>query len=130
MTSRALSNGVCSLPLVHEDSRRRVYDLAIPGGSLKRIEVLSQQSLGNHYHERCTENYLIVSGGGTYTSCRTDASDTAESTVGVAPGDLIHIPPRVAHAFRLEPGTMLVCYSTAAFDENAPDVVPYPLLPS
>ncbi len=63
-----------------------------------------------------------MTGGGHYVSCRVDQDGKPISggvqVKTIVPGMVIHIELYTAHAFSLEPGTEIVCHSTAPFDPD------------
>lgn len=108
---------------VHEDARRTILEQEFPDEplSLQRQLIKDRLPLGNHYHEHKREVFVVLSGGGMVRYARVGADGRPEEVQqrdDVAPGSVIVVPARVAHAFLLEPGSELLCYSEVLFDEQ------------
>lgn len=129
---------ILPLPKVNEDARRAIFEIAQPFGSAVRKSVLvvkEPATLGNHYHRKLTETFLLASGKATLVT-----QDIKEEAAGpgflVMPGErvereveapcLIVMSPMTAHVFRFEGPAVLVCDSDQPFD--AQDLIAYKLL--
>ncbi|MEK7603951.1 MAG: WxcM-like domain-containing protein [Patescibacteria group bacterium] len=81
--------------------------------------------LGNHYHREKKETFLILNGSGILTY-----ADVVEvnnkvrlylekpDIIELHEGTVVQILPYTAHAFRLEEGSVMVCFSDKAFNAN------------
>lgn len=108
------------------DERREIHELNNPWGnwSIQAFRIKADNlPLGNHFHERKTEVFIILSGKveklifarGKDLSGRKELTD-------LGPGTLIVIPPGWAHTFYMTPGSEMLCFSDAAFDPNNMDM--------
>lgn len=53
------------LSLGHADARREIWEARLPNGSgLQKFVILQDAVLGNHFHKKLTETFIIVEGGG------------------------------------------------------------------
>ena len=108
---------------VHDDARRTIkeQEFAEEPLSIPRQTIKDRIPLGNHYHEHRREVFVVLRGGGMMRHAPVE-DDGRPGVVtrrdDVAAGDVIVVPPRVAHAFVLEPGSELLCYSDVLFDEQ------------
>jgi mannose-6-phosphate isomerase-like protein (cupin superfamily) len=97
--------------------------------SVQFFKVQEQIPLGNHYHVRKYEVFLVLKGeGGLYVQTLTKAAEKVGGMrrVSIQAPCVVRIPPLVAHAFLLSPGSEMICYSSKAYDQS--DLHPYPLL--
>jgi len=106
---------------VHEDARRTILEEQFPGESLslQRLIIKDRVPLGNHYHEHKREVFVVLRGGGMVRYARVGEDGRPEDVRqrdDLGPGSVIVVPARVAHAFLLEPGSELLCYSEVLFD--------------
>lgn len=96
---------------IHEDDREE--DRCSIGAFLIKQSGLP---LGNHYHDWKTEVFIILSGEGDLITADRNGEHRRERPVG--PGDVVVMPPGVAHTFFLIPGSEMLCYSTERFDPS------------
>lgn len=96
---------------VHEDARRKLHEL--PPGEFKVCKAIVAKEgcvLGNHWHAKKTETFMLVSGRARHVIVgELQWADLP------APYDWI-VPPGTYHVFDLEPGSVLVGTATAEFD--------------
>jgi mannose-6-phosphate isomerase-like protein (cupin superfamily) len=120
--SLKLAEGISTiqqLTQVNADSRRIIFEVNGPDYSVQLFEVLSDEPLGGHVHTRKREIFTIIEGGGEYSWCEADADGVQLSvvvTTEVYPREVIEVRPGVAHQFRLQPGSILHCFSSAPFN--------------
>jgi D-lyxose ketol-isomerase len=96
---------------VHEDDRRRLIEFGQgPFAVCKAIVAKDGCALGNHYHTRKTENFLLLSGRAVRVVIGSEESENV-----AAPQEWT-VPPGTFHAFYLEPGAILIGTATAEFD--------------
>lgn len=130
---------ICPLPKVNEDVRRAIFEIVEPFGPAVRKSVLvvkESAALGNHYHAKLTETFLLASG--TATLVTQDIKEEAPGPAGllVMPGErveceveapcLIVMSPFTAHVFKFDGPAVLVCDSDQPFD--AQDLIAWKLL--
>lgn len=117
---------------VHEDARRAIQEQEFPEEplSLQHQVIKARLPLGNHFHAHKREVFVVLRGAGHVRYAAVDAEGNAgEATEhDVGPGSVVVVPPRVAHAFLLEPGSELIYCSEVLFDED--DLNPLPLIPT
>jgi len=107
---------VDSIELVHEDGRRVIAEMNSTGAdfSVQRFVIKEKIALGNHYHDKKEEVFVILKGSGEITLM----DDAAQKTFAVKEGDVIFVPRGTGHTFVLEPGSEMICFSTSAFDKD------------
>lgn len=95
---------------VHEDDRRKLHEITGDFKTCKVIVAKDHCGLGNHWHAKKTEHFILISG-------------TARRVIiGNEQWDYLHAPqewlvqPGTFHFFDLEPGSVLVGTATAEFD--------------
>lgn len=118
---------VGSFTLVHEDGRRKIseFNSVKADRSAQSFEVKEPIPLGNHFHRRRFETFVITGGGGKVTTCTVDEQGqrVGESvTTDVIAGSVVFIPPLTAHTFVLEPGSTMLCAASIAFDPKDMDM--------
>lgn len=98
---------------VHEDSRRKLHELT-PGEYKVCKAIVAKEGcvLGNHYHAKKTESFLLVLG-----KARRVVIGDSELFDLPAPQEWV-VPPGTFHVFDLEPGSVLVGTATAEFDHE------------
>ena len=111
------------LRAVHEDARRTILEEEFPDEplSLQRQIIKDRLPLGNHYHEHKREVFVVLAGGGMVRYARVGEDGRPEEVQqreDIGPGSVIVVPARVAHAFLLQPGSELLCFSEVLFDEQ------------
>lgn len=111
------------LKLVHQDARRTIQEQEFPHGSLsvQLIDVKQRVPLGNHFHRRRQELFVLLRGSGRV--CHGPVDDQGqlgpvEHRRGLTAGAVVQMPAGVAHAFLLEPGSQVLCYSDGLFEEG------------
>lgn len=112
---------VGSLSPVHKDHRREIFECNFADCSLQDLEICSGLPLGNHYHARKDELFIILDGGGLCFSQDVTPSGhgTGEVTCHVVEkGTVVRIHRFTAHAFLLRPGSRMLCFSSC---RHAPD---------
>ena len=108
---------------VHDDARRTILEQEFPEEplSLQHQVIKDRLPLGNHFHEQKREVFVVLRGGGLMRYAEVgDDGQRGEvlQRENIGPGSVIVVPARVAHAFVLEPGSELLCYSEVLFDEQ------------
>lgn len=124
--------------LAHENSIRKIEECNTDDFSIQRFTIYDKFPLGNHYHNRKHETFKIVRGGGKVTVVRGEKIETLDigpvpntrlrEDKTLLPGSVVHIAPGDAHRFILEPGSVMLCFSSEPFDENNKDMLPYEVL--
>ncbi|ERG88809.1 MAG: double-stranded beta-helix domain protein [halophilic archaeon J07HX5] len=112
---------VQSVAPAHEDARGTVYNL-IDDTKVRNVLYVESDSgtnWGNHYHKSRTQYPYILQGGFTlyYQDLRHERS-TPIKTAQMNVGDVIKIPPRVAHAFELNHPTEFIEIVNKPLGEN------------
>jgi len=118
---------------VHRDERRAITEFNSLEGdfSVQSFEIHQPIPLGNHYHRRRVETFIILEGGGTLTTQDVNGNVTPMGSITetkVKAGDVIWMPTHVAHTFVLDPGSKMICLSSIAFDQNDMDMVVHKLV--
>lgn len=115
-----------NMMLVHQDERRAISECNLPSGSIKGFRVTSDKlPLGNHYHMRTTEVFLITEGTGTVVSQLVDKEGKPIGDIEyttVKEGDVVQVEPYTAHTFFLSPGSKMICMADQPFDQNDQDM--------
>lgn len=118
-----------------DHNRRTIFEVNCPieGFSLQGFDVKARLPLGKHFHEKKHETFKILAGGGIVflypVSYIGEQIDPAKiQRLQLTAGSVVHMPPMTAHTFYLEPGSRMVCFSTAAFDEENKDMRAFPEL--
>lgn len=110
------------LNTVHADARRVIAEANLAIGPIVRINHFRVESgavLGNHFHERVTETFLLASGRVRLTAQAVGEEGAPAGTPSVtalAAPTLVVMPPRVAHAFRFDEPGILICLSDRPYD--------------
>lgn len=114
----------------HSDTRRAISEWNGPDRSVQGFEIFNcPDPLGKHFHRNKEEVFIITEGGGTLLLCNVDKDGNRGGDVSeviLTEGSVVVIKPFTAHTFYLEPGTKMLCYSTAPFDPS--DMPPTPWL--
>lgn len=99
---------ILSLEPEHEDDRGTMFK-PIDDEELRAVfHITSKPGVvrANHYHETQTQWLYLVDGALELTlEDRRDATSEAVETYRLEPGDLVRIPPKVAHALRINAPT-------------------------
>ena len=107
---------------VHRDERRIIYEFNSDKFSVQKIKVLERIPLGNHYHVTKTETFVLVIGSGIVKCCPVDSHGLPIAgrmeERELSEGAVIHVPEMMAHAFLLEPGSVMIFYSSKPFDPS------------
>lgn len=88
------------------------------------IRKTTKAPLGNHYHREKTETFMILDGSGILTYAEVVEIDGKVSlfkkpeTIELSGGTVVQILPYTSHAFHLEEGSVMVCFSSRPFDSN------------
>lgn len=100
------------LKLVSEDNRRRLSEIG-NGKSWKVCKILEMKEdglVGNHYHKKKDEMFLLWEGSGTFVVEK-------ETSVQFAPYS-VFIPRGTYHAFTLKKGSVLIGLVTEEHDPS------------
>jgi dTDP-4-dehydrorhamnose 3,5-epimerase-like enzyme len=102
---------VRSVPPAHEDDRGAIYNV-IDDTALRSVLYVESDAgtvRGNHYHESQTQYPYVLRGGFTvyYRDRRREGTPPVE-TVEMETGDVMKIPPHVAHAFEIDRRTEFI----------------------
>ncbi len=123
------------------DERREIHELDEPDEDRSTQAFLVKASglpLGKHAHGKKTEIFVILTGEVeklvTAVPRWRESGEAPDNNEPVrtrewehlGPGTMIIMPPFVFHTFYFKPGTRLICYSTAAFDQK--DFIPAELV--
>jgi mannose-6-phosphate isomerase-like protein (cupin superfamily) len=100
----------------HEDHRRKIEEGMLPNGTtFQRFMIKERLPLGNHYHtEEKLEIFSIISGGGVFAFVPVDQKGVWQGLperIEVSPGYVIYVPAFLAHAFVLQPGSQMTCWT-------------------
>ena len=120
-----------SVTLVNADIRRSIseYNDARLDYSIQLFTVHQPIPLGNHYHTKKFEVFVILEGEGMLTSCAVDTQGNRigrRATKTITAPFTIRIEPYTAHAFILHPGSKMLCYSSKSYDHS--DLVAFRLI--
>jgi mannose-6-phosphate isomerase-like protein (cupin superfamily) len=88
--------------LVSEDDRRKISEFGNGGNwkVCKIVEMKETSTVGDHYHKKKDEMFLLIEGGGTFTIG--DKTETQWAPYS------IFIPRNTYHSFRLHRGSVLL----------------------
>jgi quercetin dioxygenase-like cupin family protein len=128
MITRSVNTG--TLEHAHTDNRRIIFECNLPTSSVQQFVITEPIPLGNHYHKIRQETFVITNGRGRCVCLPLDMHENplAEQVAfNISKGSVIQIMPFTAHAFRLEPGSSMVCFSSIPFDPDDPDMFSYKL---
>jgi quercetin dioxygenase-like cupin family protein len=117
-----------NLEQVHIDVRRVIFECNLPTMSILQFSIIQAIPLGNHFHKKKQEMFVITEGSGkfAYLPLTADGEPQGEQlNIEIEKGVVIQVQPFTAHAFRLEAGSTMICFSTEAFDPDHPDVYSY-----
>jgi len=131
MDTNILTPILGKLNIVHDDNRRTICEFNSNDFSVQSFRVKEKIPLGNHFHKRKSEIFIITKGGGTFAFSPVDEYGQLPDKmkiVNVEPGAVIFVPVLVAHAFLLHSGSEMVCFSSARYDKNDEDVFPCKLM--
>lgn len=108
-----------------KDARREIHEEnnAENQSSVQTFDVIGNAvPMGNHYHKKVTEVFFILSGRVERLITNDVAMSHRREFSDLPPGTMILMPPGVAHAFFLKPGSTMICYATERFDPE--DMIP------
>ena len=130
MSQAAFFFGTLPMPAVADDARRTIYEINLPRCSVQGFDIKSNVGpLGNHFHQKKWEQFHILEGGGTLYTQTVDKDNNAtgplEQKQVMANGECHIINAFTAHAFVLEPGTKMLCYSSEPFNPDDKDMHPF-----
>ena len=114
----------------HTDDRRVIFECNLPTSSVQQFVIYGSAPLGNHFHKERQETFVVTSGEGrcAYLSLDKDGNPIGRQQFSeLKKGSVIQIMPFTAHAFRLEPGSTMLCFSSIPFDPDDPDMFAYQL---
>jgi quercetin dioxygenase-like cupin family protein len=115
----------------HTDNRRTILECNLPTSSIQYFTITSTLPLGNHFHKERQETFVILKGRGkcVWLSLNGEGRplSSEQVTADVREGSVIQILPFTAHAFSLEPGSIMLCFSSIRFDLDDQDMFPYKL---
>lgn len=96
---------------IHEDERRIIYDWAVGRfKSCKAVIVKEAIAIGDHYHNKKTEEFLLLQGEFTELVIGADTWHNVPAPYKVV------IPPGTYHRFVCTPGSILLGTATELFD--------------
>ncbi|SPE51789.1 hypothetical protein SBV1_1430006 [Verrucomicrobia bacterium] len=101
----------------------QIYDAERGIRYMAVIELLAQNTRGNHYHK--VKEELVYMMQGEVVLVVEDIRSKARESVPLRPGDLALIRTEVAHALRVTASGLAIEFSQARFD--AQDIYRYPL---
>lgn len=119
-----------NLEHAHADNRRVIFEYNFPTSSVQQFFIKAAIPLGNHYHKKRQETFVITSGEGKCVCLplNRDGEPQGELLVlHVKPGSVVQITPFTAHAFRLKPESTMLCFSSVPFDPDNLDMFAYML---
>lgn len=114
----------------HSDNRRKILECNFLTSSVQYFTIMERLPLGNHFHKERHETFVIASGGGKccYVTVNENGVPNGEQvTLPVRQGSVIQIHPLTAHAFLLEPGSTMLCFSSIPFDSENQDMFAFQL---
>ncbi|MBI2121736.1 MAG: hypothetical protein HYT98_01305 [Candidatus Sungbacteria bacterium] len=118
-----------------EDNRRIIeeFNCTEGGFSVGRFFIKNDdKALGNHYHRDKEETFVILDGSGIVVTQKLLTSGNPLGPVErteLQPDSVVKIMRYTAHAFLLKPGSRMICYSSAAFNLENQDLIPYIVIP-
>jgi dTDP-4-dehydrorhamnose 3,5-epimerase-like enzyme len=122
-----------ALALVSEDNRRRIREFNGSDFSLQGFEIYAAIPLGNHFHEKKEETFVLTSGKGKLLTQNILVDEDGARSVGdvrefiLEAPMVIRVPRYVAHTFVLDPGSTMMCFSSAPFNPDDKDMQPFKL---
>ena len=124
------------VPGFGDDHRRTIYEINSPedGFSIQGFFIKSNNlPLGIHYHERKSELFKIVEGRGFVLLYAVEKTGETINPAKIrreelVAGTVVYVPPMTAHTFYLDPGSRMMSFSTAPYDDNDKDMTRFPEL--
>ena len=98
------------LKLVSEDHRRKLSEFGNGGNwkVCKIVEMKEDSWVGNHFHKKKDEIFVLLDGGGTFVVEQKTTHEWAPYSV--------FIPRDTYHAFKLQKGSVLICLASELHD--------------
>ncbi len=122
---RRLKDLVEPIDPTHEDDRRTITEWVNGKEEFRNAVVIETNPygkkalvLGNHYHAKKTETFLLLSGKITRLLLADTESDEKEDIMIIDPLARIFMPPGIAHQFTIIPGSVLLCVSSHPYDRS------------
>lgn len=96
----------------HEDDRRILIEWLSDYHirNCKAIIIKKDCELGNHYHNKKIDNFLLLKGSGTYK--------IGNKSGKIKAGDCMRAMPKDVHIFKLKKGSILLEASTTPFNKK------------
>lgn len=113
-----------SVPHKHTDERRTIYERWVDSiGLVQVLHVLSDSAgpLGVHFHRYTEENFMLADGCGAVLLASVDKNEQRTSEIKrqqLSVGDSLKMKLWTAHAFLLEPGSVLTCIASHKYDPD------------
>ena len=95
-----------ALTPANSDARRDLYEFEYP--VCKLVVAKTHCVLGQHYHKKKDELFLLISG-----ECFATIALNAFPMARLEP---LPVPACIPHTFALSPGSVLLCFCTAPYD--------------
>lgn len=114
-------SAVNPLVVASDDARRTISEFNGTHYAVQHFVMHEALPVGKHYHRGKDEHFYFLRGGGEYRWYPVDETGAPLGSVQattIFAGDEVYVPAYTAHMFVLEPGTEMVCYSTAPFDAD------------
>lgn len=92
----------------HEDTRRSLIDLELPAKAVKILTAKKGCVVGDHWHNKKEEWFLLISGSGT-VQLGSVVKDIQREKV-------YHAPKGLYHRFYLDEGSVMVGVASEPFD--------------
>ncbi len=121
-----MANRVRIVPLIqaHADDRRTIFEALVDSGVMVResVHVVHQAiTLGDHFHRRLTEHFVLALGKATLMIQEVNAVGLGvgevETTEIVAP-TVVVVPLLVAHRFTFNGPAILVCLANRRYEQD------------
>ncbi len=125
------------LELVHEDARRKIAEFNSPDEdySVQEFTIHEEIPLGNHYHTKKFEVFVITKGRGRlltlplrYGLGGFSSADSEVEEQDVKAGMVIRIERGIVHTFIMKKGSKMLCFSSQAFNKEDQDIVEHKLV--
>jgi len=115
----------------HDDARRTIVDLFFDPYMPLRHSVMETKvptPVGNHFHD-CLEQFVLKAGKIQRLVLKDPSTEEVREWKDLGPGTSITIPPGIAHALIMDPGSVLHMYVHSAQPVSDRSFFrPYPLL--
>ena len=96
--------------MTHEDDRRTLTSIPYNDGELKVIVTKKECILGNHFHKKKTEEFILVRGYGRAIVNGHEIVMSPKKMLKIKPGDI--------HTFFLSKNSILVCVCSHPYDKH------------